>query len=401
MRATIANNQKRNSSSTGTRSSHRNNLRSFLTPRKALFLLVAILIGFPNVSSAKQKRDFISHRGVSLNFRLAGENSLDAIRLAALAGYQIVETDVRETKDGHLVIMHDALLNRTCKKKQGRMSHERIFVKDLTLREIEDNYCLQTYSNKTNNKIPTFEEYLTACKKYGLKVFVEPKVMDSTGAFYRKVIEVADRIMGRKNYAISSQNIINEKIRRMGFQNVQLMSILREGEYDLWKKAGNTILFVVPTKYTWDDYHNICIQAGRDNIPCLGFADKFSTFDQILQNPVQYIFTDNIAPDYHNQGTVVWQQSEKDLFNSDSIRTWEAQAPNVHFGGLYLQIEAVGKINVQFGNQHFTLNNKFLRKCSYQIIVGTTAPQVYFSAASDDALIKHLEIKLVDYEKTK
>lgn len=50
-----------------------------------------------------------AHRGLALNHT---ENTLDAFRTAIDAGAQWVETDVNTTRDGVVLIMHDATLNR-------------------------------------------------------------------------------------------------------------------------------------------------------------------------------------------------------------------------------------------------------------------------------------------------
>ncbi|OLP57600.1 glycerophosphodiester phosphodiesterase [Rhizobium rhizosphaerae] len=52
----------------------------------------------------------IAHRGDWLD---APENSLDAIDGAIAKGAEIVEIDVQSTADGHLVIIHDATIDRT------------------------------------------------------------------------------------------------------------------------------------------------------------------------------------------------------------------------------------------------------------------------------------------------
>jgi glycerophosphoryl diester phosphodiesterase len=51
--------------------------------------------------------DVIAHRGAS---RLARENTVAAFEMAAIAGADGVEVDVRRTADGVLVVHHDALL---------------------------------------------------------------------------------------------------------------------------------------------------------------------------------------------------------------------------------------------------------------------------------------------------
>jgi len=52
----------------------------------------------------------VGHRGT---VKFAPENTVSAFRKAIELGADLVEMDVRETKDGHLVLMHDSTVNRT------------------------------------------------------------------------------------------------------------------------------------------------------------------------------------------------------------------------------------------------------------------------------------------------
>lgn len=54
-----------------------------------------------------------AHRGWHLGELIGMENSLAAFRRAAAEGYRYLETDVRATRDGVLVVLHDATLDRT------------------------------------------------------------------------------------------------------------------------------------------------------------------------------------------------------------------------------------------------------------------------------------------------
>lgn len=54
-----------------------------------------------------------AHRGWHLDELAGMESSLAAFRRAAAEGYCYLETDVRATRDGVVVIIHDATLNRT------------------------------------------------------------------------------------------------------------------------------------------------------------------------------------------------------------------------------------------------------------------------------------------------
>ncbi|MEM5790386.1 MAG: glycerophosphodiester phosphodiesterase family protein, partial [Syntrophobacteraceae bacterium] len=52
----------------------------------------------------------IAHRGAR---SLAPENTLAAARKALMLGAHMWELDVRLSRDGHLVVIHDATLDRT------------------------------------------------------------------------------------------------------------------------------------------------------------------------------------------------------------------------------------------------------------------------------------------------
>lgn len=52
----------------------------------------------------------VSHRA---DWRNAPENSLQGIRNCIDMGVDMVEIDLKKTKDGHLVVMHDKTINRT------------------------------------------------------------------------------------------------------------------------------------------------------------------------------------------------------------------------------------------------------------------------------------------------
>ncbi|MCI3920759.1 hypothetical protein MO973_11005 [Paenibacillus sp. TRM 82003] len=68
----------------------------------------------------------IAHRG---DWKRAPENSLQAIRLSIVSGIDMVEIDVRKTKDNHLILMHD--------KTVDRMTDGYGNIADLTLQEIQ------------------------------------------------------------------------------------------------------------------------------------------------------------------------------------------------------------------------------------------------------------------------
>jgi glycerophosphoryl diester phosphodiesterase len=95
---------------------------------------------------------FISaHRGFSAR---APENTLPALEAALEAGAHVAEIDVRLTRDGKLVVMHDADVDRTTDGSGP--------VKALTLREVKKLDAGRWFDRKyTGIKVPTLDEVLT------------------------------------------------------------------------------------------------------------------------------------------------------------------------------------------------------------------------------------------------
>jgi len=106
----------------------------------------------------------IAHRGEHTE---APENTLASIRKAIEVGCDYVEVDVRRTRDGALVLMHDSTVDRTT---NGRGK-----VETLTLAEIR---ALDAGAKRgaawAGEKVPTFDEALAACKGK-IKVYVDHK----------------------------------------------------------------------------------------------------------------------------------------------------------------------------------------------------------------------------------
>ena len=83
----------------------------------AAAVLTPLAMLFPGGSTRRQRAPFrgvnFAHRGLHTRDRAVSENSLEAFRLAARAGYGI-ELDVRLSRDGQVVVFHDDDLKRVC-----------------------------------------------------------------------------------------------------------------------------------------------------------------------------------------------------------------------------------------------------------------------------------------------
>lgn len=95
----------------------------------------------------------VSHRG---DWRGAPENSLQAFKNCIDMGVDMVELDLKKTKDNQLVIMHDATLDRTTTGHGPTTDYTLAEIKKLRLR----NAC----GIPTAHTVPTLEEVLNLCK---------------------------------------------------------------------------------------------------------------------------------------------------------------------------------------------------------------------------------------------
>jgi glycerophosphoryl diester phosphodiesterase len=99
-------------------------------------------------SQQKSTLQISAHRG---NASSAPENTLAAFKNALKAGVHFIEVDVRTTKDGILMIMHDANLERTTNGKGAFKLYDAKYLKTLS--------AGKGYSDSfENEKIPTLEE---------------------------------------------------------------------------------------------------------------------------------------------------------------------------------------------------------------------------------------------------
>jgi glycerophosphoryl diester phosphodiesterase len=115
------------------------------------FLLIPLFLGISS-APAQQTVHIIAHRGASA---YAPENTLAAFAKAVDFGADILELDVRQTRDGELVVLHDASVNRTTNGK-GRVA-------DLTLEQIKALDAGSWFSpDFVGERVPTLAEVVDA-----------------------------------------------------------------------------------------------------------------------------------------------------------------------------------------------------------------------------------------------
>ena len=96
------------------------------------------------------------------------ENTMVAFKEAHRLGIEMIETDIRMTRDGELVIMHDRSALRTC--------GEDCIINDMTLEEVKKLDAGATFDEKfKGEQVPTVREFLEWIAPTGMMVNWELK----------------------------------------------------------------------------------------------------------------------------------------------------------------------------------------------------------------------------------
>ena len=99
----------------------------------------------------------IAHRGLS---GMERENTNAAFVAAGNRSYYGIETDIHRTIDGHFIVYHDDTTLRLTDVDWNVEEHTLEELRSLTLKDL-DNY------ERADLVLPTLEEYIRICKKYG------------------------------------------------------------------------------------------------------------------------------------------------------------------------------------------------------------------------------------------
>lgn len=120
-----------------------------------------------------------AHRGIP---SLAPENTMAGFQMSYKLGADLIETDVQQTKDGEVIVMHDYTVDRT--------TNGTGYVKDMTLKQIRALDAGSYFGEEfTGEKVPTFQEFLKEFKGKNVILLVELK----TEEIVEKTIQLIEK----------------------------------------------------------------------------------------------------------------------------------------------------------------------------------------------------------------
>jgi glycerophosphoryl diester phosphodiesterase len=141
-----------------------------------LATVVAVIVAMgsaPAAAGAADRADVVAHRGASGD---APENTLAAIRDAALQEADWAEIDVVMSKDGVPVLLHDTTLARTTDVEEKFPGRAPWLVEDFTVAELKQLDAGSWFDERfAGEPIPTFREALLALDEYDVGLWLEIK----------------------------------------------------------------------------------------------------------------------------------------------------------------------------------------------------------------------------------
>ncbi|MFD2584239.1 glycerophosphodiester phosphodiesterase family protein [Pedobacter vanadiisoli] len=147
-----------------------------------LFMALIALTGFAQSKPEASLKEVFNPKGKTVlvtahrgDWRNTPENSIQALKNCIAMGVDIMELDLKKTKDGHLVIMHDQTIDRTTTGKGN--------VSDYNLAELKAFFLRSGSGHPTKHHVPTFTEILALAKD---KIIID---VDKGYDYYPQVIK--------------------------------------------------------------------------------------------------------------------------------------------------------------------------------------------------------------------
>jgi glycerophosphoryl diester phosphodiesterase len=208
------------------------------------------------------------------------ENTLPAFEKAIEIGAHLIEIDIRQTLDGHLIIMHDSTVNRTT-NGQGN-------VRELTLEEIEK---LDAGSWKgpqyRGTKVPTLKQALTL-----MKGRIRPDLDFKQGDVQKLADLVKELDMADQCSYCSSWDSCRQMVELLPQIKIRPTINSTEQIAELMYRLRPPLINMDWHAVTENNIRRIHLLGGKAFVNCLGAADQIPYIKLSAQAGADFIQTD-------------------------------------------------------------------------------------------------------------
>ena len=270
------------------------------------------------------------------------ENSLPAVAMAKTMGYTGIECDVHYTKDNVMVILHDGTINRTMRRAADYSRiEEPIRLSDLTFEELRRDYVLESTNPTWRTPIPTLEELLAECKKHDIVPMLHSNLVPS----YR----VAQEMFGNDWVCFTSDWEPLMQVRE--FSDCTVLYSINGGTAEetiakLEQIGGACGISSMKYELYTPEFCHALTDKGYI-VQASIFPAPYEAIGQ--RNGITYQLSDfSIMPQH--------KPIEKEVCK-DITSTWEWTGSALERGGVTLNVEYSGEIEVMLNGRKYELSN--------------------------------------------
>ncbi len=138
-----------------------------------------------------------AHRGVSTDYP---ENTMSAFVGAYYQGYKIIELDPAVTKDGKIVVLHDAAINRTGRNADGSPIEKEIRISDITYGDtLKYDFGIYKSNKFKGEKLPLLSHALDFARSKDILIKIDNKIENFSEAeldLLFKIIKISGARVG-------------------------------------------------------------------------------------------------------------------------------------------------------------------------------------------------------------
>lgn len=164
-----------------------------------------------------EKVPLVGHSGYTV---AAPENTLPAYQAAADMGYTFVEADIRFTKDGVPVLLHDATIDRT---SNGSGSVSKMTYNQL----LQYDFGAWKSADYAGTRIATFEQFISICRDRGMHPYIELKTSISAQQA-KRLVQIVSNYGMQDNVTWISYHYTNALSRIRSADKTALLGVLAD-----------------------------------------------------------------------------------------------------------------------------------------------------------------------------
>jgi len=323
----------------------------------------------------------IAHRGCWFkesdgNFYI-NENNLEGVRMAKRFGYTGIECDVKKTKDGVMILMHDSSLNRTCRNASDYSELSgTVKVADLNFADLRSKYVLESSDPNLREQIPTLEEFLMVCKEEGMIPMLHSAVHES--------YELAQQILGNKWIAFSGYDNVKKA------REVSDCLVLFSSDEDYHKVIAMTTAiggWCGISSMKNDLYDAEYIKAVRN----AGLEIQASIFKAPHERRAQEDGITIQLTDFwwhQNKGLTPAESTQKEYASLANGSSWTWNWTKTDFQAAIVRVDFVGTIKIAMpGGRSYTLTNETRGDKVIGVRLYDQSPNVTITSTADNTSV--------------